>query len=455
MTASLRLQLAIRAGILAIVALAALAVSVDLALVAPMADRVDDRLVERAAGLAAVVSMTSEAEFPRIGGAMLQGDPGAWAAIRSSGGEVVASAGRSIPPGVGTFPHGGSGEVIDDAFEGFRAFSIAATPKGSPSRHLIVGLPSSEVSAVQGALRVILFVAVLSGGLLVAAGAWFSATLVLLPMRRMTQSARQLSIEQSTDLLPVAPRMDEFGELTALLNELLGKARERLREEMQFSSDVAHELRNPLAAVQARAEGAMRARTREEILEEVSGVLDECDRASRLIEALLTLTRETPQWKSSQPLDPATIASGLIEGIEPLAELAGVGLKSDLPSDGGRAVDVPREVVEICLSVLLDNALRAAGRGGEIEVRLDAQGDTVQLKVSDSGGGVPRDESDRIFLRFQRGTGSASAGGFGLGLPLARRLARSFGGDVRLLNAGEPHACFSVEFPRSTAMKTS
>jgi signal transduction histidine kinase len=108
----------------------------------------------------------------------------------------------------------------------------------------------------------------------------------------------------------------------------------------------------------------------------------------------------------------------------------------------------PREVVETAVSVLVDNAFRYTPAGGKVTVEADGGGGRVRVRVRDTGPGVPEAEAGRVFDRLFRGAaGRASKGGHGLGLALARRLARSAGGDVVLENPGEPGARFAVDLP--------
>ncbi|HEU4395061.1 MAG TPA: ATP-binding protein, partial [Planctomycetota bacterium] len=118
------------------------------------------------------------------------------------------------------------------------------------------------------------------------------------------------------------------------------------------------------------------------------------------------------------------------------------------PPPAGTLVAAPREVLETAVSVLVDNAFRYTPRGGSVALSSEVSDGSLRLAVRDTGPGVDADDAPRVFERMFRGrAGKASGGGFGLGLALARRLARSVRGEVALENPGEPGARFSVRFP--------
>jgi two-component system sensor histidine kinase VicK len=207
---------------------------------------------------------------------------------------------------------------------------------------------------------------------------------------------------------------------------------EELRREVserEFVSNAAHELRNPIAGISGAIE-VLRAgakddpEAREHFLSRLS---DDAERISRLTESLLTLARmEAVGEGGSEALDvslvieEATEAVAAPEGIEVEVEVG-----TDLVAQGDRVL--LRQV----LIGLLTNAFKNTPPPGRVSIRgMPALGSGVRVEVIDTGTGIAREEVDRIFERFYRGSGSLEKEGFGLGLSIARRMVDVMGGEI-------------------------
>jgi len=182
-------------------------------------------------------------------------------------------------------------------------------------------------------------------------------------------------------------------------------------------------------------------------------MVQDCDRVGRLVQGLLELSRAPRGRRAGGPageVDAAALLAALAPDLEALGAARGMRFRL-APPPGPLPAAAPPEVLETCVSVLVDNAFRYAPPGSPVEVAAGpGEGGTgVRVLVADGGPGVPAGEADRVFDRLFRGTAGrrAEGTGFGLGLPLARRLARSVGGEVRLLNPGEPGARFALDLP--------
>jgi signal transduction histidine kinase len=268
-------------------------------------------------------------------------------------------------------------------------------------------------------------------------------------LERLRREARRLADEGIAQPVELGGAPDEVGEVAAALESM----RERLQAEEHgrqvFLSTASHELRTPLASLQGTVE------LLEEELESDSPDLDAVRRrgatARRQTERLTTL--------ASDLLDLGRLDGGAQLAVEPV-ELAELTETIAAEAEGGaRAADVTLVVRESgptwaqadaraaarIIRVLLDNALRHGARpGGTVAVAVEPDGAHVAVRVSDDGPGVPAQERERIFGRFERG--ARAGAGFGLGLPIARGLARNMGGDVVAVEA-ERGACFVATLP--------
>jgi two-component system OmpR family sensor kinase len=453
MRGGVRLRLAVRAALLAGLALAGVAAIVESAVVRPMERREDDRLRTLADGLAALAAKEGAAGFRRSAEDWVRAPRGEWTALVAEDGTVAAAAGRAFPVEAIDASGQQPSTVAGVAPAGDRVVSRTAPSAGSPAGRVVVGFSLEEVRSDQARLRILVALTAAAGIVLVGVGAWSGAGAVLGPLGAMTSAAKSASADPASLRLPDAGHGGEFEELAGLLNDLLGRIGAALEDERRFASDAAHELRGPLSVLRLRAEKALAAADDAEMRRALEAAIEDCERVGRLVDALLELSRVSAVGATVPPREPVD-AAGAVRALAPdLEALASArGIRFELAPDEGPlpAVAAPREVVETCLSVLVDNASRYAPKGGRVRVGMAAgPGGALRLVVSDDGPGVPAEEGERVFERLFRGKAVRAAGprGFGLGLSLARRLARSAGGDVALENPGQPGARFAVLFP--------
>jgi PAS domain S-box-containing protein len=214
------------------------------------------------------------------------------------------------------------------------------------------------------------------------------------------------------------------------LEQALDRTRRSDERSRQFLADAAHQLRSPVAGVRACAETLLRAtgeRVRDALL---ADLVRETARAGRLITAQLRLAR-VDQGGAPEPrqCDIVALCQSEVDRTRMLAPDLDVTLQVGDLSDGQPAVD-PASVTEI-LSNLLDNARRHAAT--TIQVHVDVYQDELRILVADDGSGIPEKAVGKVFERFVSLDGK---GGSGLGLPIARGLARASGGDLTYESRG-------------------
>jgi len=217
----------------------------------------------------------------------------------------------------------------------------------------------------------------------------------------------------------------------------------------QFVADAAHELRTPLAGVQAAAEAAVAAALSTAERERLHVLLvREARRAGQLVEDLLVLARiEAGLALRHEDVDLLGLASAEVERLRLVAPQACVRVQGEPVTVRGD----PQRLGQV-LANLLDNARRHTPAGGATTVTVgSAAAGGVAVTVADSGAGVPPGDRERIFDRLVRldDARSSDAGGAGLGLAIARGIARAHGGDLRCVEpAGGVGATFVLTLPR-------
>lgn len=459
-----------RRTIVAVVALVALllvvlAVVVDLALGARLRGQIEERLRDRAAATASLVGIVDDADL-----AERLSDQGLAVRIDSAGGgSVVAGPSpeqlREAPGGPGGPGAGAPGERsattpspssgVDVVASEVSGDDQLVTLRSTLSDGSTLTLTASAVGVGETLGQVRWIMAVASVGVLVlAAGA---VTLVvrrsLRPLDRVSEVARAIGSGERERRLHPTRTDTEIGRVATALDDMLddvvgaeSAAREAEQRLRAFLSDAAHELRTPVAGIRAAADTLVRADLdgpEREML--AAHVAREATRASRLVDDLLTMARV------DRGLDLQRVDADLRTLVDAEARRAplvhpSVRLRTSVPDRPVPArVDVDR--VAQVLANLIENAARATNGTGEIDLDLHVDGARALIAVTDDGPGVPAADRERIFDRLVRlDAARASAAGVGLGLPIARGIARAHGGDVRCV-ASTSGARFEVELP--------
>ena len=249
---------------------------------------------------------------------------------------------------------------------------------------------------------------------------WLGIGRAVSPLDRLGQDAQA---RRADDLHPFAeqgaPR--EVLPLVRSLNALFERVARLIENERRFTADAAHELRTPLAALKTQAQVAKAAQDETSRRHALDGVIEGCDRATRLVEQLLTLARLEPQ--AAHPTERFDLA-GLAREV--IAELAPFALAKEVEIELRRAdpvaVEGQRALLSVLLRNLVDNAVRYSPRGSGVKVDVAAGGEGATLCVTDAGPGVAPGERARLGQRFYRVLGTGEPGS-GLGISIAQRIA--------------------------------
>ena len=325
----------------------------------------------------------------------------------------------------GTTERDGPGDVR------LRSVPILAPGSHRPIGAVVTGYSMVALERVQH--EVLLGSLVFAALVLLASGLATRRALngALHPVAQMTADAEDWGVHDLDRRFDLGPPRDELTGLAATLDGLLARIAASRRHEQRFASEVAHELKTPVAGLRARAELALTRRGPDADREReaaLRAVLEDTGRLDRAIEALLSIAR--------RELDPA---SGSVDLVALASEVDGVEVVAagTVPAAEGEP-----EVVRRALAPLVDNARRHAA--ASVTLELSSGDGRVRLAVRDDGPGLDPALGERAFEPGARGAG-ARGDGVGLGLPLARRLARSCGGDV-VAGTG-PGGCFVLELP--------
>ena len=222
-----------------------------------------------------------------------------------------------------------------------------------------------------------------------------------------------------------------------LSNQALSPVRSAFRNQQQFISNASHQLRTPVTVIRADAE--LLERTLKDLSDDDRQILQdlvhESDFLSRIVQQLLSVARlqESADTRNLEPIDLSELVRESVEAIAPVADAQNVRISvGELAQSAIVSADIPQ--LRFALMGLLDNAVKYNRAEGLVTATTSANGRWIEITIEDTGPGIAPGEQDRVFERFHRGSDARDRGieGSGLGLPVARQVARSMGGEVTL-----------------------
>jgi signal transduction histidine kinase len=217
-------------------------------------------------------------------------------------------------------------------------------------------------------------------------------------------------------------------------------AAERLAAVGRLAAGLAHEIRNPIAAMQLKAENALAGNDESRSKAALRAILDQVGRLDMLLRDLLAMTQRS-QPRAAE-VNVSAFLDRVVEGHAELAAAKGVRLANAPAANAPATAHFDVEQVRRALDNLVLNAVENTPNGGSITVSGTCENTRLHLRVSDTGQGVPADIADQLFEPFVTGR----AGGTGLGLAIVREIARAHGGDARLVPSSKG-AIFEMELP--------
>ncbi|MCW3834571.1 sensor histidine kinase [Sphingomonas canadensis] len=271
--------------------------------------------------------------------------------------------------------------------------------------------------------------------LLVIAGGALLSRSIGRQIEAMTAAAHRVMAGDLSGRIPERGNRDDMDRLAATLNAMLDRIEASLEAVRRVSDSVAHELRTPLARLQAElAELACAPPDRAPAL--VARAQEEAERLARMFDGVLRISGiEASRPRAAlRPLDLSALVADAAEYHAPQAEERALTLETAIAP--GIAVTGDPDLLFQAVSNLIDNAAKFTPRGGRIAVTLAREGGQALLGIADNGPGVPPELEGKLGERFFRAPGTEQVPGFGLGLALVTSVAALHGSEVRFADAG-------------------
>lgn len=342
------------------------------------------------------------------------------------------------------------------------------TPRATGSRHpvalerplnangkrigtLTVAFPAAGSRPGDSHLRSSLFAAVgwsaamaaaaaLIGGIVLAQG-------VVRPLRRLASAVSSLKLGETSPRIGPNAGPGELGELGRAFDAMAYSLEEQDRLRRALVADVAHELRTPVAVMQAETEALSDGIT-QPTPEAMASLHEEAIRLAQLVEDLQTLAaaQAARLELTRRPLDLGRVAADAAQSLTSQVRAGQIQLKQNLPPTP--TVGDPRRLHQVAVN-LLTNAIKFCPPGGTVEVRTSTDRTQAVLEVTDTGPGIPQDEQQAIWERFYQGRAGKARPGSGIGLAVVKELVVAHGGAVSLDSPPGGGARFTVRLPEA------
>jgi signal transduction histidine kinase len=236
---------------------------------------------------------------------------------------------------------------------------------------------------------------------------------------------------------------------------MLDRIQALLTEIKEMSDNIAHDLRSPITRIRGIAEVTLTTgKSLGEYEAMAASTIEECDRLLDMINTMLMISKAEAgvDHLTREEIDLAKVVQEACKLFEPTAEDKGIALGCHLPGESHILGDT--QMIQRMLSNLLDNAIKYTPPGGSVRVSVSENDGQVVVSIKDTGIGISPRDLPHIFERFYRGDESRSQSGIGLGLSLARAIARSHGGDIATASTPNQGSTFTITLPKSLSSQS-
>ena len=313
------------------------------------------------------------------------------------------------------------------------------------SGEFVVELSGAKHSFCMRGWYIALAVTVLGGAV-----AYFVSGSALKPLKRFTAKAERVQLQSLTEITLSEDEAVEFSRLSRAVNQMLLRLKQAFDAQQQFVGNAAHELRTPLALMQARLDLYMSTDHGDscpETAETIAMMREQTERLSRMVRTLLDMS-ELKAVPRNDRIQLAPMIEEVLADLSPLAEKSGVTL-----SQSGEDLWITGSDVLVYRAIfnLVENAVKYNRPGGSVSAAVSRRGEEAMIEIKDTGCGIPEDFRESVFQPFFRVDKSRSRekGGVGLGLSLVWEIAHLHGGDVRVRESGKTGTVIELTLPAS------
>ncbi len=281
---------------------------------------------------------------------------------------------------------------------------------------------------------------------------WFMARRALSGVEAVTRTARQISESDLSRRVPLMARHEEIDRLALTFNQMLDRIENLVVGIREMGDNIAHDLKSPLTRIRGMAEISLSGPSgKAEDTTLAGSTIEECDRLLDMINTMLFISKTDAGVGDLEmaPVDLADVVAGAVDLFAPLAEDKGLSLHCDTMPE--LMVRGDRRLLQRAVANLVDNAIKYTPPSGRVDIfgfhdMKDIE--RINVSVRDNGLGIDASDLSKIFDRFFRCDQSRATDGAGLGLSLARVIARAHGGEVTAGSRPGQGSVFTLTLPQ-------
>lgn len=350
------------------------------------------------------------------------------------------------------------GEILDWTYSGktlrgmIESVQLPATPSSAEASQqktarVLVALDTAHHAHFLDSLRKTLLIYILVATFVSGLLGWWAANRGLSPLRSMRDRAKSVTAHNLQERMPVSSIPVEFAELAASLNGMFDRLQHDFQRLMDFSSDLAHELRTPLSNLLTQTQVALaQPRSADQYREILASNAEEFERLAKTVSDMLFLakTENGIDLPHREPIRLHQEVLALFEFYEALADEKNISLTLH----GEAEMDGDQLMIRRAISNLLSNALRHASADSSVEINISLNNGKTSLQITNQGQSIDPAEMPRLFDRFFRSDRSRShpaSEGAGLGLAITKAIINSHGGTIEV-HSDAGRTCFTIVF---------
>jgi two-component system, OmpR family, heavy metal sensor histidine kinase CusS len=343
----------------------------------------------------------------------------------------------------------GNNKAHNRTFQG-RKYRVATFTRSNYSLH--IGADLFQIDRIGADIVLGMFAAIPTVLLVVTLGGCWVARQALGPVEAIRDAAEKITIHNLSQRLPLPRAEDEIAGLVAVLNRTFERLQSSFEQSIRFSADASHQLKTPISVLRAGIEEMLtdpstprKHRARSEAL------LHQTHQLTSIAENLLLLARADAGRLGLQPcaFDLREVLDGMCDDTRALAESNDLTVETDVVHELPVVADRPSAA--LIAQNLVENAVKFNQPGGTISIGARHVDGKVEVTIGNNGEGIPQERCSSIFERFYRARGDGRIEGQGLGLSIARELARAQGGDVTLRKSDAKWTEFCLSLPAVNA----
>jgi two-component system sensor histidine kinase MprB len=424
---TLRTRLALTSAVAVAIAVAIVSVVAYVIVKNELQSEVDDGLARRAQQIKnssnPVAEIFQQREFPTTPRPPLGGAAG-YAQLVGPGGQRVPEGATLLPISSYTIAVA-RGTETDTRYENITVNGIHArlvTVPITAGIALQVARPLTEMDDVLSRLGLIILLVALGGTAIAAALGLAVSRAALAPVRRLTETAEEITVTRDLSRRVEAVRRDEIGRLATSFNTMLGALEDSIQAQRQLVADASHELRTPLTSLRTNVEllarGTLPDEERKRAMADVHAQIEEL---TALVADVVEMARDgEPRHDMEEVRLDEVVADAVAR-----ARLHSPQVSFHEELEASVVTGVP-ERLHRAVSNVLDNAAKWSPPGGDVDVSVHAG----EIRVRDRGPGIDPDDLPYVFDRFYRSAAARNRPGSGLGLAIVRQVAEAHGGTV-------------------------